>query len=436
MKRIGMQTGNPEPTRRQLLKGAGAWFGTTMLISGLARGEEAASRKSSADPFLVKPHSNDVAYGKSTLPLGVRSRFVDNNNGVTMHVLDAGFEGKRRPCVVLLHGFPELAYTWRKQLLPLAKLGFHVVAPDLRGVGRSATTPVAYDDDVLPYSIMNRVSDVLGLVRALGYEQVAAVVGHDWSGPVAAWCARIRPDVFRSVVSMSTPFFGAPYLPFNSANEHQPAPTKDDKRYDLSALTPPRKHYQDYFTTRGANEDLWHAPQGVQNLLRAQYYFKSADWQGNKPFPLKSSMASEMAKMPKYYIMDLDRSYAETMAAEMPTQAYIAKCKWLTDEELQVFATEYTRTGFQGGLNLYRIFEVAGDLNAFSGRKINVPALYIAGASEWGAYQSPGALEDMKNVCTQLVGSHFVQSAGHSIPEEQPEAVNQLIIDFLRRVNA
>ena len=179
-----------------------------------------------------------------------------------------------------------------------------------------------------------------------------------------------------------------------------------------------------------------HAPQGIRNLLRAQYYFKSADWQGNKPFPLKSSMASEMAKMPKYYIMDLDRSYAETMAAEMPPEGYIAACKCLTDEESQVFATEYIRTGFQGGLNLYRIFEVAGDLNAFSGRKINVPALYIAGASEWGAYQSPGALEEMKDVCTQLVGSHFVQSAGHSIPEEQPEAVNRLLSEFLHRVNA
>jgi pimeloyl-ACP methyl ester carboxylesterase len=109
-----------------------------------------------------------VEYGKATLPSGIRSRYVDTNNNMRMHVLEAGFEHRSRPCVVLLHGFPELAYTWRHQLLPLADAGFHVVAPDLRGVGRSAVRPVAFDDDVLPYALLNRVGDVLGLVRALG----------------------------------------------------------------------------------------------------------------------------------------------------------------------------------------------------------------------------------------------------------------------------
>ena len=80
-----------------------------------------------------------------------------------MHLLEAGFEIRGRPCVVLLHGFPELAYSWRNQLLPLARAGFYVVAPDLRGCGRSAVAPVRFDDDVLPYSLLNRVSDVLGL---------------------------------------------------------------------------------------------------------------------------------------------------------------------------------------------------------------------------------------------------------------------------------
>ena len=110
--------------------------------------------------------------------------------------------------MVLLHGFPELAYCWRNQLLPLARAGFHVVAPDLRGYGLSASKAVTFNDDLLPYSMLNRVGDVLGLVRALGYEQVAAVVGHDWGGPTAQWCARLRPDVFLSVVSVSTPFLG------------------------------------------------------------------------------------------------------------------------------------------------------------------------------------------------------------------------------------
>ena len=71
----------------------------------------------------------DVAYGQTTLPADIRSRFVANNNGITMHILEAGFEGEGRPCVLLLHGFPELAYSWRKVMLPIAEAGFHVVAP-------------------------------------------------------------------------------------------------------------------------------------------------------------------------------------------------------------------------------------------------------------------------------------------------------------------
>jgi hypothetical protein len=104
------------------------------------------------------PHARineDVEYGSNTLPPGVRSRRVDTHNGVTLHVLEAGFESPRKPCVVLLHGFPELAYTWRHQLLPLSQAGFHVVAPDARGYGRSVSNPVTFDDAILPYSMLN-----------------------------------------------------------------------------------------------------------------------------------------------------------------------------------------------------------------------------------------------------------------------------------------
>ena len=189
-------------TRRRIVQGIGA----AMAYPALASGGDSTVR------------NQNVEYGQDTLPVGIRSRRIDNNNGVTMHILEAGFESPARPCIVLLHGFPELAYTWRNQLLPLSQAGFHVIAPDLRGYGRSAALPVTFDDDLLPYSLLNRVSDVLGLVRALGYDKVAAVVGHDWGGPTAAWCALVRPDVFQSVVLMSTPFDGPPTLPFDTAN--------------------------------------------------------------------------------------------------------------------------------------------------------------------------------------------------------------------------
>jgi pimeloyl-ACP methyl ester carboxylesterase len=381
--------------------------------------------------------NNEVEYGQGALAAGIRSRYINNNNGVRMHVLEAGFESPAKPCVVFLHGFPELAYTWRNQLLPLANAGFHAIAPDLRGYGRSVASPVRFDDNLLPYSLLNRVSDVLGLVRALGYKKVAAVVGHDWGGPTAAWCALVRPDVFQSVVLMSTPFDGPSDLPLDTAQHPLKPVAQGNMDRALAALPRPRKHYQSYLATRGANEDLWHPPQGVHDLLRAWFYFKSADWKANKPFPLKSWAATELAKMPEYYIMDLNKTVAETMAAMMPSREEIAACRWMTEADLQVYNTEYVRTGFQGGLNSYRILKdslIDADLVSFSNRTIDIPSCYIAGAHEWGIYQSPGAFERMqRSACTRLLGVHLIDGAGHSVAEEQPEQVNRSIIEFMRK---
>ncbi len=132
--------------------------------------------------------------------------------------------------------------------------------------------------------------------------------------------------------------------------------------------------------------------------------------------------------------MDLHKTVGQTMAAKMPSQAQIAACKWLTQQDLDVYSAEFSRTGFQGGLNRYRIFEVGGDLNTFSGRTIDVPALYIAGAREWSVYQHPGAFEGMQHgACTRLMGVHLISGAGHSVAEEQSQEVNRLIIEFLRQ---
>ena len=111
--------------------------------------------------------------------------------------------------MLLIHGFPELAYSWRHVMLPLAKAGYHVIAPDQRGYGRSGGTDVKFDDDLTPFSTLNRVRDMMSLINALGHRNVTMVVGHDFGSPVAGWCALTRPDVFRSVVMMSAPFGGA-----------------------------------------------------------------------------------------------------------------------------------------------------------------------------------------------------------------------------------
>ena len=386
-------------------------------------------------------HAN-LAYGETTLPAGIRSRFVNNNNGITMHLLEAGFAGERRPCVLLLHGFPELAYSWRKVMLPLAEAGFHVVAPDQRGYGRSDGTHVTFEDDLRPFTLLNYVRDTLGLVFALGHRSVAAVVGHDYGSPVAAWCALVRPDVFRSVALMSAPFEGPPPLPFNTAgqadeDDARPGPSIHD---ELAALSPPRKHYHWYYSRPQANTDMWHCRQGLHDFLRAYYHMKSADWKANTPFRLASWSAGELAKLPRYYVMELDKTMAETVAPEMPSPSEIAACRWLPEEELRVYSTEYARNGFQGGLQSYRVGTdpaYAAELRLFSGRTIDVPACFIAGASDWGVYQRPGRLEAMQTTaCTRMLGVHLVAGAGHWVQQEQPQAVSTLLLGFLEHQDA
>jgi pimeloyl-ACP methyl ester carboxylesterase len=323
-------------------------------------------------------------------------------------------------------------------MLPIAAAGYHVFAPDVRGYGRTSGTDVRYDDDLAPFRTLNQVRDVLGLVSALGHRSVAAVIGHDQGSPLAGWCAVVRPDIFRSVVMMSAPFGGPPALPFNTADTPRPAAPAADTIYDeLAALKPPRKHYQRYYQTREANDNMWHAPQGVHAFLRAYYHMKSADWTENRPAPLAARTAGEWAKLPRYYVMDLDKGMAETVAPEMPSTAAIAACKWLPDEELKVYSSEYGRTGFQGGLEGYRVGSVArfaSELQLFSGRTIDQPSMFIGGRSDWGVYQNPGALERLqKTVCTKTAGTHLIDGAGHWVQQEQPEAVSALLVDFLRK---
>jgi len=411
--------------RRDLLKG---------LVAIAAGGAVSGICQTSLYASALQPYSPAI------LPEGVRSRFVESVNGIRMHALEGGYEERNRPVVVLLHGFPELAYSWRKVMSGLSAAGFHVIAPDLRGYGRSSCTDVKYDDDLSDFRTFNMVTDVAGLVSAMGYKSVAAVVGHDFGSPLAAWCALTRPDVFHRLVMMSAPFGGPPALPFDTADARDPAVTgksaPDPIYQQLAELVPARKHYQQYYTTRAANQNLWHAPQGLHDFLRAYFYMKSADWEGNKPHPLKAWTAEELAQVPRYYIMDLNQGMAETVARVMPSPAQITACRWLTEQDLNVYVAEYGRTGFQGGLQGYRVgidWQNIRELRLFSGRTIDVPSLFIAGKSDWGVYQRPGAFEKMQHeVCTQMHGAHLVAGAGHWVQQEQPEEVNRLLLSFLQ----
>ena len=131
--------------------------------------------------------------------------------------LQRGDASQGSPLALLLHGFPDLAYGWRHVIPLLADAGYHVVAPDQRGFGRTTGWVNDYDAPLGPFSLLNSTRDALGLVSALGHRRTAMLVGHDFGSPVASYCALVRPDVFPSVVLMSAPFPGPPELPFATA---------------------------------------------------------------------------------------------------------------------------------------------------------------------------------------------------------------------------
>jgi pimeloyl-ACP methyl ester carboxylesterase len=366
----------------------------------------------------------------AALPPGITQRVVPGVNGMAVHVLEAGTRG--RPCALLLHGFPELAYSWRKVMVPLAQAGFHVLAPDQRGYGGTHGWDARYDGDLNAYRMLSLVRDVIALLAAERIASVRLLAGHDFGSPVAAWCALARPDLFESVALMSAPFPGPPVLPLAAA--------ADPIHRELAALPRPRQHYQWYYSNRCANADMLDCPQGLHAFLRAYYHYKSADWPGNAPHPLAAWNAGELARMPTYYLMELSQNMAQTVAPFMPSAAEITGNRWLTDEELGVYARAFEATGLQGALNWYRCATNGmntADGTLFSGRRIEVPALFIAGKSDWGVYQKPGEFERMQTqACARMLGCHLIDGAGHWVQQEQPERVAGLLLEFERAARA
>ncbi|KAH9933778.1 Alpha/Beta hydrolase protein [Fomitopsis serialis] len=378
------------------------------------------------------------------LPAGVSSRSIAVAD-LDLHVLEAG--DTSRPLIVLLHGFPELAFSWRKVIVPIAQLGYRVVVPDQRGFGRtrsrsSANEPIRYEDDLRPYRVLNVVRDAVALVYALGYRTVAAVIGHDLGSRIAAYCTLIRPDIFQSVIMMSAPFDGPPSLPFD-VERTQSAPPPNifsaEIKAALAALDPPRKHYVPYLASPQANSDMMNTPQGLHAFLRAFFHTKSADWPHNDPHPLAPLSLSELAQLPPYYMMPLAATMPEAVAPHAPSREEVEHNQWLSNGDLAVYVAEYGRTGFQGGLNWYRGAqpELYEELAVFEGRKIECPAMFLSGRKDWGVFQAPGALQRMKNdACARLEDEDIVlvDGAGHWVQQEQPEELVKHVERFLEKV--
>ncbi|KAI1211855.1 alpha/beta-hydrolase [Annulohypoxylon truncatum] len=370
------------------------------------------------------------------LPEGITSDYVDctPSCGLKFHVLKAGEPGK--PLVLFCHGFPELAFSWRKILPKVAEAGYYCVAPDQRGYGRTLgweRHQYFPNVELGDYTMTNLVRDLVCLVYGLGYTSVHSIIGHDFGAVGSAMAALMRPDMFRSTIQMSHPHHPPP-LPPDPA-----APKKINIQHELSYLQPPRSHYKWHNAGGSAASDWENPPQGIEKFLRGYFHVKSADWDRNDPRPLKSWSAKELAVMPEYYIMRDLKSMAETVMSLMNGEDFSKTERWLSKQDLQVYCDDWTRNGYQGALNWYRAQtettpQSARDMYLCAGRKIEVPCVFISGKKDWGTYQQPGALESytdpncVKESCFR--GVKLLEGAGHWVQQEQPEVVIREILAF------
>ncbi len=314
-------------------------------------------------------------------------RFVETN-GIRMHIAEQG----TGPLVVLLHGFPELWYSWRHQLDALAEAGFHAVAPDLRGYGQTDVP-----DDSSTYTQFHLVGDIVGLLNALN-EQQAVVVGHDW-GAVLAWTtALLRPDRVRGVAALSVP-----YRPRGSTSALAAIRARFGERF-----------YQAYFQTPGvADEEFNRDP---KTSLRKLLFSASGD--------------SPIADQPSLMMVPEGTSgWLDAMLE--PTQLP----PWLTEQDLQVYADEFQRTGFTGGLNYYRNIQKNWELLApWHGARIQPPALFVAGERDLVVSfpSARDALSQLGQVVPHLRRTVLIAGVGHWTQQERPIETNAALIEFLR----
>jgi pimeloyl-ACP methyl ester carboxylesterase len=320
----------------------------------------------------------------------IQHRTVETN-GLRMHIVEQG-EG---PLVILCHGFPESWYSWRHQLPALAEAGFHAVAPDMRGYGQT-DRPEAIDQ----YTIFHLAGDILGLIDALGAPS-AVLAGHDWGAPVAWHAALLRPDRVRAVIGLSVPF-----RPRGSARPTTLMPQTDDAMF-----------YQLYFQTPGVAEA--ELERDVALTLRSTLYSAS----GDVPRGPHTAGASDVGLVPR----------RGGFLSRMRTPSILPA--WLSEDDLAFYVTEFTRTGFRGGLNWYRNIDRNWELLApYAGGQVTVPALYVAGDRDLVvAFRGMDQLiPNLKKFVPRLQRTLMLPGCGHWTQQERPAEVNAAMLEFLR----
>ena len=316
---------------------------------------------------------------------GVTPRRVATN-GIELNIAEAG-EG---PLVLLLHGFPESWYSWRHQFAPIAAAGYHVVAPDMRGYGKSDKPP-----EITDYVQTEVIKDIIGLIPALGHE-TAVVIGHDWGAPTAWSTALFHPDKVRAVGGLSVPFM--PRSPV------QPMPM-------MREMFKGQFFYQLYFQEPGV----------------AEAEFEKDMYTALRKFLIMAAGETDLTKLtPKTEDDDLLTSlpYPETLP------------KWLTDADLDFYVSEFEASGMRGPINYYRNHDLHWQLTEGAPTEIHQPAMFIAGTADGVVMMAAAAIEMMPHFVKDLRINKMIPGIGHWTQQEAPEAVNETILEFLRSIDS
>ncbi len=306
-------------------------------------------------------------------------------NGIELNIAECG-EG---PLVLLLHGFPESWYSWRHQLEPLAEAGYHAVAPDMRGYGKSDKP-----DAIEAYNQVEVMADITGLVSALGYE-TATVIGHDWGAPTAWGCALNRPDVFTAVGALSVPF--TPRSPV------QPMPA-------MRAMFEGQFFYQLYFFEPGIAEAEFE--RDIRTAL--------------KQFLVMGAGGTDLLALPA-------KGPDDDLLTGLPNPDVLPA--WLSEADLDFYAAEFTESGMRGPLNYYRNHDLTWQLTEGAPTTISQPAMFVAGEKDGVIMMAAEALKNMPQHVTDLRMNRLIPGIGHWTQQEAPDEVNAALLEFLAEVH-
>ncbi len=323
---------------------------------------------------------------------------IIKTSGISLNVVEQG----QGPLVLLCHGFPESWYSWRHQIDALVAAGFHAVAPDMRGYGKS-DRPEAIDQ----YTMLHLVGDLVGLLDAFE-TPTAVVVGHDWGATIAWQAARLRPDRFRAVVSLSVP-----YRPRGPARPTTLMPQTADAQF-----------YQLYFQEPGVAEaELQNDPRlSLQTML-----YRTS---GEGAAAIRALVASG-GSSPTVGMVSRGGGMLRGIKEPPPLPS------WLSEADIEFYVGELARSGLRGPLNYYRNVDRNWELLApFADVNVTVPALYIAGDQDM-VLAAPGTAEHLANLrqfVPALRDIKMLPGCGHWTQQERPAEVSNAIIEFLRNL--